>query len=152
MQTLSWLIESSLARSAEAGEPIAGAHQLATGALEMSDGCAEEALKSLGTTGDDVVNALATLEEKTLADLGLESLDSDVTAAPRTRVGKTDATFEAAVQAIHDFHNEAGDYRKLNSAHVLAGVASVEHGVTARALSSMNIERVDVVDACRARF
>ncbi len=150
MKILSDLIDSSLARSADAGEPLAGAHQLAVSAFEMPDGGAEKALASLGTSSGSFLVALSSLEASTLAELGLEVPAIDATTIPRTRLDKTDATFEAAIKAIYDFHNEAGDYRPLTGAHVLAGVATVEHGVSARVFASMNVERSAVIGACRA--
>jgi len=153
MKTLSTLIESSLARAAAAGEERAGAHYLALAAFEMEDGLAERTMEALERSGEGFADALATLDADVLAGLGLESEEaiSSPPPVPRTRLGKTDATYEAAVKAIYQFHNEADDGRALTSAHVLAGVASVEHGVSARVFATLGLELDDVVQACRAQ-
>ncbi len=151
MKTLSALIESSLAMAAAAGEERAGAHHLALAAFEMGDGLAEQALATLERSGQAFADALATLDADILAGLGLESEEAITPPppVPRGRLGKTDATFEAAIKAIYLFHNEAGDGRALTSAHVLAGVASVEHGVSARVFATLGLDRDEVIEACR---
>lgn len=152
MQAISGLIEASLARAAENGEPIAGAHQLALTAFEMPDGAATKALATFDKTSDDFREAVDRLEADALAELGLDVPPIESTSIPRTRLGKTDATFEAAIKGIYEFHNETDDYPPLSSAHVLAGVASVEHGVSARVFESMGIDTDELIDACRANF
>ena len=151
MKTLAALMESSLARAADAGEERAGAHHLALAAFEMDDGLAERTMEALERSGEGFADALATLDAGILAGLGLESEEAigSPPPVPRTRLGKTDATFEAAVKAIYQFHNEAGDGRALTSAHVLAGVASVEHGVSARVFATLGLDRDDVIEASR---
>ncbi len=153
MKTLSALIESSLARAADAGQERAGAHHLALTAFEMEDGLAEQVMEGLDRSGRAFADALATLDADILAGLGLESEEAIASPAPvpRGRLGKTDATFEAAIKAIYVLHNEAGDGRALTSAHVLGGVAGVEHGVSARVFATLGLDRDDVVRACRAR-
>ncbi len=151
MKTLSALIESSLAKAAASGDERAGAHHLALAAFEMDDGLAERAMEALERSGEAFADGLATLDAGILADLGLESEQARVSPppVPRTRLGKTDATFEAAIKAIYLHHNEAGDGRALSGAHVLAGVASVEHGVSARVFATLGLDRNDVIEACR---
>ena len=153
MKTLTSLLEASMARSAEHGEVLAGAHQLALSALEMADRDAQRVLESLGSSADEFRSALHSLEANTLAALGLEA-GSQIAPIPipRARVGKTDATFEAALRGTYNFHNETGAYPALSSAHVLAGVASVDHGVAARVFSDMGLDRDAVVAACRTSF
>ena len=153
MKTLTHLLDTSMARSAEHGEVLAGAHQLALSALEMTDGHAGHVLESLGSSADEFRSALHSLEANTLADLGLEAgAQIAPIPIPRGRVGKTDATFEAALRATYNFHNETDTYPALSSAHVLAGVASVGHGVAARVFRDMGLDRDAVVAACRARL
>jgi len=150
MKKLSTLIETSLARSADDGELVTGAHQLLLSAFEMDDDSAERTLAGLGKTPADFTKALASLDDDTLAGLGIDVPDLPSAPIPHSRVGKTDATFEAAIKAVHDIHNEDGDYRPLQSGHVLAGVATVEYGVAARVFTAMGLERSAIIDASRS--
>lgn len=149
MSTLSTLIETSLTHSANSGESIAGAHHLVASAFEMDDNSATRALATLDKSPADFAAALASLDDETLAGLGIEVPDMPSTPVPKSRIGKTDATFEAALKAVHDIHNENGDYRPLQSAHVLAGVAAVEYGIASRVFAAMGLERSAVIEACR---
>lgn len=170
MKTLSTLLESSIARSVDGGEPSAGAHHLVTSAFEMDDDTAIQALAALGKSPADFAESLESLEHDTLAGLGIEApelpstpgasnevgvLEIDIPERwhiPKARLGKTDATFEAALKAIYEIHNEASDYRRLQSAHVLAGVAAVEYGIAARVFTAMGLERSAISDACRTKL
>ena len=150
MQVLSALIKSSLAHAAGSGSSLAGAHHLALAGFKMNDGVAERALASLDSSGAAFASTVESLDTATLAELGIASDTEPAPAAPPGRLGKTDATFEAAITAIHRFHNEASDYRPLTSGHVLAGVATVQLGVAARTFAAMNLDRTAVIEACQS--
>ncbi len=150
MKTLAKVMEASLATAADKGEQVAGAHHLALAALAMPDGIAESVFEQLGTSGEAFSNALDNLDATALSELGIEvaGLELDPGSVPRERLGKTDATYEAALKATHDLHNRHGDYRPLNGAHLLAGVATVGVGVSARAFAAMGLDRSDLIAAC----
>ena len=57
------------------------------------------------------------------------------------KLGKSDATYEAAVKNVYAVHNERDDGRNLIGAHVVAGVAEVDRGVAARAFAAMGLDR-----------
>ena len=148
MKTLSSVIEASLRKAAADGSNLAGAHHLALAALELPDGLALRALDQVGASRAGFANAVASLEANTLAELGLEALPNP-RPAPPNRIGKTDATYEAAIAATHDYHNEANDFRPLTSAHLLAGVASVPLGVSARAFAALEIDTNKLIELCQ---
>ena len=148
VQTLSNLMESSIDHAAAAGSTIAGAHHLALAAFEMEDTTAADALAALGKTPEDFRSALSQLDDEALADLGITAPETEPEPVKRTRLGKTDATYEAALQATFELHGKAKDRPDLTSAHVLAGVANVELGISARVFAAMNLERAAVIEAC----
>ena len=150
VRTLSALMEASIQHASAAGSSIAGAQHLALAAFEMEDTTAASALSSLGRTPEDFRSALAKLDEDALADLGIAAPEVETEPAERTRLGKTDATYEAALQAIFELHGKAKGRPTLQSAHVLAGVATVELGVSARVFPAMDLTRESVIEACRA--
>ena len=149
IQTLSAVIEDSLQKAALDGASIAGAHHLVLASLDMEDDVASRAFSHAGVSTSDFVEAVNALDAHELANLGLDALPP-TKPTPSSRVGKTDATFEAALQATHDFHNRASDYRRLTSGHILAGAASVERGVAARAFASLGIDRTKLIENCQA--
>ena len=148
MKTLSGVTESSLEYAAMSGESIAGAHHLALAAFDMDDARAADALTSLGSSVEDFVSALRNLDANTLADLGIEDVDISHVPVERSRLGKTDATYEAALKATHQFHTNDKDRPQLRSSHLLAGVASVEFGTSARVFADLGLDRQAVIDRC----
>ncbi len=155
MKALSTLISTSLERAQRDGASYAGAQHLILSSLEMSDGTTERVFGELQMTGALFAAAVATQEAQALLDLGVapELAESAPPEGAGTgKYGKADATFEAALEHIHDVHNEHADYRPLVGAHVLAGAASIDRGVTARALREMGIDRAVLIAAARREF
>ena len=148
VQRLSSLMEASIDHAAASGSTIAGAQHLALAAFEMADSTAADALETLGKTPEDFRSALSQLDDEALAGLGITAPETEAEPVKRTRLGKTDATYEAALQATFDLHGKAKDRPDLASAHVLAGVAKVELGTSARVFAAMGLERDVVVEAC----
>ena len=148
IKTLSSLMESSLEHAASSGVAAAGAHHLALAAFEMNDTTAEEALATLNTTADDFRSALASLDENALAGIGITAPELQSEPVQRSRLANTDATYEAAIRASHDLHNNAPGRPPLQSAHVLAGVANVELGTSARVFAALDLDREAVIAAC----
>ena len=128
---------------------MAGAHDLLCAAFEMGDDSAERALAMVDVTPKDWAATLASLEADTLSELGIDVPDLATEPATRSRTGNTDATYEAAIRATHDTHRDVGDRLPLQSAHILAGVASVGHGVSARVFEAMGLDREAVMAASR---
>ena len=151
MKTLASVMEHSLAQAANAGEEIAGAHHLALAVFAMPDGAAETVMAELGTSGSAFEAELKSLDATTLTDIGFEIVDLDLESGPvpPKRLGKTDATYEAAIKAAYEFHN-TGTYEPLSGAHLLAGIASVDLGVAARVFRALGVDRDEVVAAAIA--
>lgn len=153
MKTLSGLISSSIERANLDGGRHAGAHDLLIAALDLEDGTAEAAFARLGTTGQAFVDAVDEQDLAALRSLGIDdrvSLGGEAPSPGSGRFGRTDATYEAAVEHVHEIHNEGREIRPLVGAHVVAGVARVDRGVAARAFAVMGLEPDAVVAAARA--
>ena len=144
MQTLSSLMIAATSNAATNGSNNAGAHHLLLAAVTLEDDeSGREAFVNLGADPDQLESAI---EEALGAGVpGIEMPDAN-SERSATEV-KVDATFDAAIQATHGFHNADGGVRPLRTAHVVAGVASIEHGLAARALAAMGIDTDALVAA-----
>lgn len=154
MQALSKVLSKSLAIAQLEGAQYAGAQHLLLAALDMEDGTARRAFEQAGADPDafaaavDAQHSAAIPQLKMPAEPMIESVeDRALPAQP-----KPDATYDAAVRATHEFHNSKGnDGAKENGgvrgnggafsgAYMVAGVASLEDGAAARALTAMGVD------------
>lgn len=105
-------------------------------------------IRNLGLDHDDVVAALSTEEEQSLARLGIELAGYDVPVRARRADGaKLGASAKLAIQRALSVTTQRGQ-RQITAANLLLGVLAAEHGRVPRAL---RLAGVDVSDL-RARL
>ena len=130
----------------ERGDEVIGAHHLMLAAIDLSDGSARRAFARLGADADAFEVAVGKAHDAALRGLGLSPSEG----APAVHEGrvfmKSDATCEAAMRATYELHGD----EPLTGAHVVAGVCAVEHGVAARALTAMDLDRRKLAAAALA--
>jgi len=142
MESLAAVLARSLAIASREGSEHAGAQHLLLAALEMEEGSANRAFGRLGATRQGFVEAIAAQHAAALPGLPEPNSDSTTPTNP-----KPDATYDAAVKATHDFHNAKENGGRFSGAYLTAGVASIQHGVAARALQAMDIDIDQLIGA-----
>lgn len=161
MTTLSNTLTEAMAIAQRAGAANAGAEHLMMAALAMDDGTARQAFEAIDADPDGFAAAVEAALAAGLPDLEMpepvehEPVDGRSPVVvdlplPTTRMTNVDATFESAIKATHYFHNLPEDGRRLCGAYFVAGIASIEHGVAARALSEMEIDAAGLISAAKS--
>ena len=156
MVTLSKTLSGAMAIAQRAGAANAGAEHLMMAALAMDDGTARQAFEAIGADPDGFPMAVEAALAAALPDLDMPELDQELM-GERAPMGvdlplgtarmNVDATFEAAIKATHYFHELPENGGRLCGAYFVAGIASIEHGVAARALAEMRIEPAELISA-----
>lgn len=149
IQALSKVLSKSLAIAQLEGAQYAGAQHLLLAALDMEDGTARRAFEQTGADPDafaaavDAQHSAAIPQLKMPAEPATESVeDRALPAQP-----KPDATYDAAVRATHKFHNSKGNGGAFSGAYMVAGVASLDDGAAARALTAMGVDAHELTKA-----
>ncbi len=97
-------------------------------------------IRNLGLDHDDIVAALATEEEQSLAAVGIDLAGYDVPASTRrTEDAKLGASAKLAIQRALTVTAARGQ-RQITAANLLLGVLGSEHGRVPRALRLAGID------------
>lgn len=119
-----------------------GAEHFLLAALDLPDGTAHRAFLDAGADPDGLRLAIENQYADALRSIGLEPPGDD--AEPEPQVQPQIGPYRAAPSGEHVMQELAANGREhgpLLGAHVVAVVATMEHGVAARALSAMNVDR-----------
>lgn len=118
-----------------------GAEHYLLAALDLPDGTAHRAFLDAGADPDRLKSAIEKQYADALRSIGLEQPKDD--AEPEPQIRSQTGPYRAAPSGEHVLHQLAtdGGHKPLLGAHVVAVVAAMEHGVAARALRAMNIDR-----------
>jgi ATP-dependent Clp protease ATP-binding subunit ClpA len=139
IQTLCLQAENHARRD---GQSEPGAEHFLLAALDLPDGTARRAFERVGADHAGLEAAIAAQYAKALGVLGL-----DVGAEPEAEALEPPHGVYRAAPSGRDVmqalaaHRRFGDASSLVGAHVVAEVASMPHGVAARALREMGIDR-----------
>jgi ATP-dependent Clp protease ATP-binding subunit ClpA len=105
-------------------------------------------IRKLGLDHDEIVAALATEEERSLAAVGIDRADYDVPiSARRAESARLGASAKVAIQRALTTTAKRGQ-RRITPANLLLGVLGAEHGRVPRALRLAEID----VQELRARL
>jgi hypothetical protein len=139
-QTLKALCEGAERHALRLGERRAGAEHFVLAALELEDGTARRAFAAVGADADGFGPAIGAAHAVALAYAGVAAGAQDAPGPLDFKAGVFDAAAsgQALMQALAA---ERGDQRPLVGAHVVAAAAAMEHGVVARALRVMGVDR-----------
>lgn len=142
MKTISRLIAGADEQARISGEEEPGAEHFLLSALELPDGSAKRVFDRVGINADMFSQAVTTQYEEALQSIGVDM--SSVNAEPEPL--ETERVFhsskpsgEAVMKKLHKLKKTDKD-RPLLGAHVVAVVATMKHGVAARALRSLGVE------------
>lgn len=144
MQTIKQLLEEAERIAAERGAGRPSAEHLVLAALELPDGTARRTFERLGRAPADFATALDDQEADDLRQVGVEAPLATIGAqlpAPGVPAG----VYRSEPSARQLFGLAGEDARghdgALTGAHVLRAAAELEHGVVARALRRLGIDR-----------
>jgi len=145
MKTLSSIMTTSMSVAGENGPAAAGAHHLLVAVVSnQEDQSGRQALVNAGADPDQLCDAI----EKAIG-AGLPAMELPAVSPAEKSGGKVtvDATYEAAITTTQGFHNSGSEPSPLRTAHFVAGVASLEHGLVPRVLAELGVEAAKLVDS-----
>lgn len=150
MKTIKQLLEAAERIAAERGGRRPSAEHLVLAALELPDGSAARTFERLGRSPGAFAVALDDQEAEDLRRVGVEAPLETIRAqvpAPGAPVGvyRSEPSAQQLFQIVAEDarHHDEG----LTGAHVLRAAATVEHGVVARTLRRIGIDREDLRSA-----
>lgn len=155
MRTIKQLLEGAEREARSMGEEEPGAEHLLLSALLLPDGAAQRLLGAHGVDHERLRSAIIAEHGRALVGIGLDEKRADALTAPhpldppqgrglfRSRPSAQEAFRAAATLARRD--RRSG----LNGAHVVAAVADMEHGTSARALDALGVDRAGLATAAR---
>lgn len=118
-----------------------GAEHYLLAALDLPDGTAHRAFLDAGADPDRLKSAIENQYADALRLIGLEQPKD--AAEPEPQVQAQTGPYRAAPSGEHVVQQLAADggNKPLLGAHIVAVVAAMDHGVAARALRAMNVDR-----------
>lgn len=96
-------------------------------------------IKKLGLDHDEIVDALAVEEERSLAAVGIDLSQYDLSGSARWDAGKLGTSAKLAIERALRITAKRGQ-RRLTTLNLLLGVISAEHGRVPRALEIAGID------------
>ncbi len=136
------------------GEEEPGAEHFLLSAFELPEGSARRVFERVGADPDKFREAIGTQYSDALKSVGIdaESIRGDAEPIETARVfHNSKPSGQAAMKALYALKKNDKD-RPLLGAHVVAVVASMEHGVAARALRVMGVNQEDISRAVNAEL
>lgn len=139
-RTLRYLLEAAGRHALADQQRGPGAEHLLLAALDMPDGTAQKIFADFGTDGSRFREAVASQQKDALFAAGWTG--PEVAPEPLPPRGGLYRAGASAIEVMKTLSAGRERHRPLTGAHVVAAVASLDHGVAARALRSMSIDLV----------
>ncbi|RXZ63967.1 Clp protease N-terminal domain-containing protein [Pelagerythrobacter rhizovicinus] len=143
METIRLLCEMAETYALRDGEQEPGAEHLLLAAFDLPDGTARLAFERVGADPLALRAAVADQYDDALRAMGIDSENMpEITGTSPLRAKR--GAFAAAPsgqEVMQELSARRGNHRPLLGAHVVAVVADMPHGVVARALRGMGIDR-----------
>lgn len=132
------------------GDTTTGAEHLLLAAFDQPDGSAIRAFERTGADPRAFASAIDDAHDAALRGVGIEPIPSRLLAPSRRRSRRLG---ESAIHVLKTAAVRSREDRgQTLGAHVVAAVAGLEHGTAARALRTMNVDRVDLAVAADAEI
>lgn len=151
MATIKRLCESAEAHALREQRAEPGAEHYLLAAIDLPDGTARLAFQKAGANADELPDAIQRQYADALRAIGIaaKSTTTDEELSRRASTG----VFRAAYSGQEVMQALAGrrkDHGSLLGAHVVSVVATMTHGVAARALCAMGVDLSDLGAAAEA--
>ena len=150
--TIAALCSAAEKHACAAGQQQPGAEHFLLAAFDLPDGAARRVFDKIGADPKHLDGSIERQYKEALQGMGIElpALDEPAqTVAPTKGVYRAQPSGEAVMQRLAE---QRTSQTPLSSAHVVLAVVSSEHGVVARALRSMGIDREQLMRAARAEI
>ena len=154
MRTIKQLLMRAEAVAHELGDAEPGAEHLLLASLDLPDGAAGRILGGFGIDGERLRDAIVGQHADALVVAGVDQAvagaladAAPVDAPSRAGPYRASASAQEAFQAAGELARSSKE--RFGSAHVVAAVAAMEHGVAARALARLGVDRAELLAASR---
>lgn len=152
MRTVKNLLERADSLALAAGEQKPGAEHLVMAAIDLDDGTARRAFQRAGGDPDDFASAVEQVHVEALHNVGVGAAKVSIDASPRRRRG-----IHTPKGSLTTLLKDASKLAKAErssflGAHLLLAAAGLEYGTTARAISSMGVDRAALAAAARVEI
>ena len=152
MRTIKHLLERAEAVAREMGDEEPGAEHLLVASLDLPDGVAGRILGRFGVDGARLRDAIIGQHADALVTAGVDQAAA-ATLADAPPIGapapagpyRSSASAREAFQAAAELARTSKE--RVSGAHVVAAVAAMEHGVAARALQRLGVDRTALLAA-----
>ncbi len=151
MRTLGQLIPGADKEAHKMGETKPGAEHFILSTLKLTDGTAANVFKRLGISGEQFKEAIKQQYSDALQAVGINPKILDDAIKPvesQSILQHSKASGRAVMQKLYALKRKDKD-KPLLGAHIIAVVASMEHGVATRAFSVMGINNPELLAAAR---
>jgi ATP-dependent Clp protease ATP-binding subunit ClpA len=157
MRTIKQLLTDAERIAREMGEEEPGAEHLLLSAIGLPDGSAARACAAVGVDADRIRAALREEQAEALVSVGVPREQAEAMADPAPLGPAGAPLLYGAGPSAREAFQAAGTMarsakQRLAGAHVVAAVAEMERGTTARVLHRMGVDRVQLGDAARAEL
>jgi len=151
MMTISKLISGADEQAHISGETEPGAEHYLLSALKIPDGSARRVFERVNADPEKFNEAIGKQYSDALKSIGIssESIENNPDPADSERIfHNSKPSGQAVMKALYALKQKDKD-KPLLGAHVIGVVASMEHGVAARALRVMGIDQADIAKAVK---
>ncbi len=149
MKTISKLISGADEQARIRGEEKPGAEHFLLSALNMPEGSARRVFERVGADPDKFHEAIGKQYSDALKSVGIDVKSIDNEPEPveiETIFHNAQPSGQAVMKKLYALKKKDKD-RPLLGAHVVGVVASMEHGVAARALRAMEVDQAGIARA-----
>lgn len=149
MKTINKLISGADEQAHISGEEKPGAEHYLLSALKMPEGSARRVFERVGADPDKFHEAIGKQYSDALKSVGIdvESIDNESEPVETERMfHNSKPSGQAVMKELYALKKKDKD-RPLLGAHVVGVVASMEHGVAARALRAMGVDKAGIAKA-----
>jgi ATP-dependent Clp protease ATP-binding subunit ClpA len=157
MRTIKQLLTDAERIAREMGEEEPSAEHLLLSAIGLPDGTATRALAAVGVDVDRIRAALREEQAEALVSVGVPRETAEAMADPAPLGPARAPLLYGAGPSAREAFQAAGTMarsakQRLAGAHVVAAVAEVGRGTTARILQRMGVDRDQLAEAARAEL
>lgn len=141
--TIKKLISGATSQAHKNGEDEPGAEHFLLSAFDLPDGTARRVFERIDVDPDKFQMAITKQYNDALSNIGVEVNDADICSDPITTdriLQKSKPSGEMVMKRLYALKSHDKD-KPLLGAHVVKVIAEMEHGVAARSLRAMGIDK-----------